>query len=119
MKLRFLLDENVTPRVKTALWQRDASIDVLRVGDPQAPPLGAFDPDILRYLEQARRVLITGNRSSMPGHVAAHLAGDGHHWGIFRLRRGATFRQVVEELQLVWEASEDEEWVDQLAWIPL
>jgi hypothetical protein len=119
MKLRFLLDENITPRVKTALWQRDASIDALRVGDPQAPPLGTPDPDILRCLEQARRVLITGNRTSMPGHVAVHLAAGGHHWGIFRLRRRATFRQAAEDRHLLWEASEGEEWIDHLAWIPL
>jgi hypothetical protein len=119
MRIRFLLDENVSPRVKVALWRRHAAIDVLRVGDPQAPPLGTIDPDILRYLEQARRVLITGNRASMPGHVAVHLVGGGHHWGIFRLRRRTTFQQVVEELCLLWAASEDEEWIDQLAWIPL
>jgi Domain of unknown function (DUF5615) len=119
MKIRYLFDENVSPRLKTALLRREPAIDVLRIGDPQTPPLGTPDPDILRYLEGAHRALITGNRASMPGHVAAHLAGGGHHWGVFRLRRWAAFRQVIEDLHLLWEASEDEDWIDQLAWIPL
>jgi hypothetical protein len=33
MKVRFLLDERMTPRLRTALTRRDPSIDVLRVGD--------------------------------------------------------------------------------------
>jgi hypothetical protein len=55
----------------------------------------------------------------MPGHVAAHLAGGGQHWGVFRVRPGATLREIVDELYLIWEANEDDEWVGLLEWIPL
>jgi hypothetical protein len=33
MKIRFLLDENLNPRIKLALLHQDPKIDVLRVGD--------------------------------------------------------------------------------------
>ena len=48
MKVRFLLDENLSPRLKPALLRLESTIDVLRVGDPDAPPLGTLDPDLLR-----------------------------------------------------------------------
>jgi len=63
--------------------------------------------------------MITDNRASMPGHVAELLAAGRHHWGIFTTRAGITLREIVEEMILIWEASEAEEWVDVVEWIPL
>jgi len=49
MKIRFLLDENLSPRLKLAALRREASMIVLRLGDAGTPALGTLDPDILRY----------------------------------------------------------------------
>lgn len=49
MKVRFLLDESESSRLKAALLHLNPAIDVLRVGDPGAPPLGTPDPEVLRY----------------------------------------------------------------------
>ena len=68
MKIRFLLDECESPRLKTALLRFNPAIDVLRVGDPGAPHLETLDPEILRYPEVAQRLLVTSNRASMPAH---------------------------------------------------
>jgi hypothetical protein len=119
VKVRFLLDENLMSWLTLAMLRREPTVDVLRVGDADAPPLGTRDPDILRYVEQAQRLLVTANRASMPAHVAAHRAAGGHHWGVFRLRPAATVAQVAEELLLIWSASDAEEWVDQFDWLPL
>lgn len=72
----------------------------------------------MHYVEQAQRVLVTGNRISMPAHITAHAAG-GHHWGIFFIKPAATVAQVAEDLFLIWDAGEAEEWVDQFDWLPL
>jgi len=82
MKIRFLLDENQPPRLKTALLRLGPMIDVLRIGDPEAPPWGTQDPDLLRYLEVTQRLLVTSNRTSLPAHIEAHWAASGHLWGI-------------------------------------
>jgi len=39
MKLRFLLDENLPAKLKTAIIRRYPAIDVLRVGDEGVPSL--------------------------------------------------------------------------------
>lgn len=118
MKVRFLVDENLSPRLQLALRRTYAELDVLRVGDSGAPPLGTLDPDLLRYLEMDQRMLITDNRVSMPVHVAVHNAAGGHHWGIMTIRAGASMGQLVSALALVWEASAAEEWIDRMDWIP-
>ncbi|BAZ86846.1 MULTISPECIES: DUF5615 family PIN-like protein [Dolichospermum] len=59
MKIRFLLDENLSPKLKFAVLRLNPAIDIVRVGDPDAPPLGTLDPELLRYLEVSERLLVT------------------------------------------------------------
>jgi len=119
MKVRFLLDENLSPRIKIALLRYNPAIDVLRIGDPNAPALGTPDPDVLNYLEVSQRILVTFNRASMPDHIKAHWASGGHLWGIIWIRSNTPVGLLAKELFLIWEASESEEWIDRLSWIPL
>lgn len=119
MKLRFLLDEHISLAIKPALLHYDPAIDVLRIGDIGAPPFNTPDPIILLFAQQTQRALITSDFSSMPGHSEDHINAGGHHWGVFRIRRSATLGGVIQELCLLWVASEAEEWIDQMDWIPL
>lgn len=118
MKVRFLLDENLSPRLKVALLRLNPAIDVRRVGDPDAPPLGTPDPDVLHHLDLFQRILVTDNRKSMPEHLEAHWASGGHIWGLFWVRSKIPIGQLAQELLLVWETTEAEEWIDRLDWIP-
>jgi hypothetical protein len=81
--IRILLDENIAPAIRTAVLQLDATIDILRVGDADAPPTGTKDPDILRYLEISQRVMVTDNRRSIPEHIADHHAAAARTGGFF------------------------------------
>ncbi len=117
MKLRFLLDENLSLKLKKAIQRRYPEIDVLRVGDEAAPPLGTPDPEILHYLEANQRILLTDNRHSFPTHLADHFAAGHHHWGIFTVRKNAPFGSLVDEIYLYWVASESAEWVDRVVWL--
>jgi hypothetical protein len=118
MKVRFLLDENLSPRVKIAVRHLAAEIDILCVGEAGAPPFGTLDPAILDYLEFSQRLLVTENRVSMPGHLDDHWAKGGQIWGLCWVRPQTPIGRLAEELQLIWEASEAEEWIDRLEWIP-
>jgi hypothetical protein len=59
MKIRFLLDENLSPKLKFAVLRLNPAIDIVRVGDLDSPPLGTLDPELLRYLEVSERLLVT------------------------------------------------------------
>lgn len=118
MKILYLLDENLDPDLISAVASRDERIDILRVGDEGAPPLGTRDPQILRYLMISQRLLVTGNRRSMPHHLHDHFVEGGEHWGVFWIRRGSSIGHIAEELHLRWEASEAEEWHNVTDWIP-
>jgi hypothetical protein len=104
--VRFLLDENLSREIAHALLRHNSEIDIKRVGDEGAPPLGTLDPDILRYCEAEQRALVTDNRRTMPVHIADHLRAGGHCWGAFKTRRKrAPLGKVIATLILIWEAS--------------
>jgi hypothetical protein len=42
MKVRFLLDENLPPKLKLAVQRFNPDIDIIRVGEPEAPPSPRF-----------------------------------------------------------------------------
>ena len=120
MKIRFLIDENLPNKLKSAVLRLQPEIDISRVGDSGAPPLGTLDPDILTYLASSQRLLVTDNRKSIPGHLADYrAAGGGQMWGLFWVRPSASLGRWAEEIVMVWETSEAEEWIDKLDWIPI
>jgi hypothetical protein len=119
MKIRYLLDENLSPRLKAALVRLQPQIDVLRIGDDDAPPLGIEDPAILLSLSTARRLLVTANRRTMSLHLKNHyISGGESHWGILWIRPNTSDREVILALHLIWETSEAEEWSDSTDYIP-
>ncbi len=54
----------------------------------------------------------------MPTHFARHWASTSGH-GVVLLREAIPIATAIEELVLIWSASEAEEWIGRLVWIPL
>jgi len=117
--LRFLFDEHVPQAIQSRLLRLDARIDILVIGQPLAPPKGTSDPDILTWIEKTGYILVTGNRRTIPGHVRAHYAAGHCVPGILLLKRGASVGQIIEQLYLLWAASDAKEYVDRLLYLPM
>jgi len=118
-RLRFLLDEHLAHAIRSQLLRLDAEIEILVMGQPFAPAIGVADPDILLWLEQTGYVLVTNNRRTMPDHIRAHYDSGHRIPGLFLLKRHARIGQVIEQLYLLWVASEAEEYVDRVLYLPL
>nr|VFJ69697.1 MAG: hypothetical protein BECKFM1743C_GA0114222_105302 [Candidatus Kentron sp. FM]VFK24846.1 MAG: hypothetical protein BECKFM1743B_GA0114221_110242 [Candidatus Kentron sp. FM] len=116
---RYLIDENTTPALGDQLRRRQPALEVVSVGDETAPPKGTCDPDILLWIETHGFTLVTRNRKSMPDHLHRHL-GTGHHIpGILTVRPKAPLRGIVEDLLLIWELADANDYRDQIIHIPL
>ena len=64
-------------------------------------------------------MLVTANRRTIPEHVQAHSGSGRHVPGILLLRRGASLGQIIEQLYLLWTASDAKEYVDKLFYLPM
>ena len=116
--IRFLLDENVDPLYRQELLRREPNMVVWRVGDVSAPPDGMPDPEILTWCESRSFILITNNRKSMPDHLETHLAQGQHVPGIFVLNAEMGIGETIDELLLIWNASDEQEYRDNIWFLP-
>jgi hypothetical protein len=73
---------------------------------------------VLALAAQENRILVTHDRRTMPRHFADFIP---HHRspGVFTIAQTVSVRIAIEELLLVWAASESEEWRNLIVELPL
>jgi len=117
--IKYLLDENVDRAIRAGLHRHWPDMVVWIIGDPDAPQRGTHDPDILLWCEANNFTLVTNNRASMPDHLRSHIAAGRHIPGIFILNPSMTVGETIDELALIWGASEADEYIDLLRFLPI
>ncbi|HRV96136.1 MAG TPA: DUF5615 family PIN-like protein [Anaerolineae bacterium] len=118
-KIRYLLDENISRSVKSQLFLHAPKMEVICVGDKNAPAYGTPDEAILVWIEQTGYILVSRNRRTMPIHLKDHLAQGRYIPGILLLKRRISLRELIEELVLIWHASEPREYQNHIRYLPL
>jgi len=117
--IRYLLDENVDPLYRSELLKREPEMEVRKVGLLGAPPYSTLDPEILCWCEENDFFLVTNDRNTMPQHLRHHLAQGRHVPGIFMLSSNMSVGETIQELVLIWAASEEYEYFDQIIFLPI
>jgi hypothetical protein len=115
---RILVDEDTADEYDVQLLRHRPDLEVRHVGKPGAPPLGLPDPEILVWCEDNDFLLLTGNRRTMPIHLAAHLNGGKHVAGILAIRRQRNIGVVIKSLLSLIEETENERFRDRIVYVP-
>ncbi|MBY0456082.1 MAG: DUF5615 family PIN-like protein [Gemmataceae bacterium] len=118
----FLLDENIPAPVRNALIAVIKGAHIRMVGvDPDVPPKQTTDPDLLVFAEAEGLSIVTFDKDTMPGHAADHVAAGRHTWGVFVFPNGNNMSagQIAAELAMVCGASQRDEWIDLVLFLPL
>jgi hypothetical protein len=118
MQCRLLFDECVAFGLIQGLRRQCPSRDIVQVSEPDTPLKGTDDSDLLLYCEAQKRMLVSGDRSTMRQHIRVHLAAGHNTYGVAFISRGYSFAHVIEDLVLILECSSAEEWVNALVYVP-
>lgn len=116
MRVRFQADWDLDGRVLRGLKRVAPEIDMRRAAD--AGLAGLRDADVLRLSAEAGRILVSQDRRTMPVHFSRFVR-EGTSPGVILLREAVPIATAIEELALIWSASEAHEWINRLVWIPL
>jgi hypothetical protein len=116
MKIRFQADGDLDGRVLKGLKRSVPEIDIRTAAE--AGLAGLKDPDVLRVSAESSRILVSQDRRTMPAHFARFIEVETSP-GVILLRHSVPIAVAVEELVLVWRASDPDEWINRLLWIPL
>jgi hypothetical protein len=117
-RIRFLFDEDANVKLIKALRRHEPGMELFRVGQAPAPPKRTLDPELLRYAEAEKLLFVTADRRTMPEHLAEHYAQGRHTWGVLLLKQGFAPARYIDDIVLIWHATEAEEWQDRVDYLP-
>ena len=115
MRVKFQADADLDGRVLKALRRSAPEIDFRTAH--HAGLRGLKDPEVLRIAAEDRRILVSQDRRTMPAHFA-RLAAVTPSPGVLLLRGAIPIAAAVEDLVMIWSASEPAEWINRIALIP-
>jgi len=116
VKIKFQADTDFNHTIIYALQRREPAIE-FRTAD-EAKIRGLSDPEVLAAAARDGRILVSHDHQTMPVHFANFIATQ-QSPGVFLLSQDLLLRIAVEELLMIWEASEAEEWSNTLQYLPL
>jgi hypothetical protein len=118
-RCRFLLDECLPSSLWRGLQRHYSEIVAFQVGRDSAPSKGILDPALLEYCERERLLLVTADRTTLPDHIRGHYTKGGHTWGVLVVGPDASLARTIEDLAIIYEATEADEWFDVLFYLPI
>lgn len=115
--LRLLCDENFNGDIVRGLFLRQPDLDLLRVQDVGLRKVD--DPAILDWAASNGRILLTHDRATMPDFAYERLSQGQPMLGMFVINDRMPVRQVIDELLLLIDCSEQDEWQGIVLYLPL
>ena len=116
MKLRFLADADLNRAIVSGVKRRAPGIDFWTAQDALIDAMA--DSDVLAMAAHGGRILVSHDFGTMPHHFRDFVARQ-QSPGVFLISQAVPIMVAVEALLMILEASEAEEWENQLTYLPL
>lgn len=116
MKVRFQADADLNQIILRALIRREPAIDFQTA--IKAALTGLTDQDVLALAAGEGRVLVSHDQTTMPYHFAYFIASKTSS-GLIVIPHVSRFPLLWAIYSLIWSASEPDEWINQICFLPL
>lgn len=116
MKIRFQADADLNQIILSAVLRREPTIDFQTA--LAADLHGVADPGVLSKAAKDDRVLVTHDRRTMPQHFANFIS-NGNSPGLIVVPQSLPIAAAVEDLLLIWSATDAKEWENRIVVFPL
>lgn len=116
MRPRFLADADLNFIIVAALQRRFPEIDFKSAFG--AGLQGLDDLEVLARAAAEGRVLVTHDQSTMPGHFARFVE-TATSAGVIVAPQSRAPGEIVDDLALIWMASDAAEWTNRLLYLPM
>jgi predicted nuclease of predicted toxin-antitoxin system len=116
MRIRFQADADLTQAIVAAVVRRLPEADFRTATD--AGLAGLHDLDVLAFAAREGRLLVTSDRQTMPTFFGEFITKT-ESPGVIVARQRLAVGEVLEDLTLIWTASQAEEWTNRIVYLPL
>ncbi|MEO7037819.1 MAG: DUF5615 family PIN-like protein [Polyangiaceae bacterium] len=114
--IRLLADENFNNDLLRGLRRRVPNIDAPRIQDVGMRE--ASDEAVLEWAAAEGRLVLTHDVSTLIEFAWQRVRDGGHHVGVAAVDQQAPIGAVAADLLLLVQCSTDDEWLDQVVFIP-
>lgn len=116
MTVRFQADADFNQIILLSTIRREPTIDFQTA--VAAGLQGLSDEQVLALAAREGRILVTHDQKTMPRHFA-NLITSQTSPGVLIVPQHVPYATVVDDFVLIWLASEAEEWVNRICFLPL
>jgi hypothetical protein len=116
VKVRFQADADLNQTILLAAVRKEPGIDFRDARE--AALRGVADPEVLARAAAAGRLLVTHDAKTMPGELGRFVQTTDSP-GLTVVPQHLPISKAAEELILIWAATDAEEWVNRICWLPL
>lgn len=119
MKIRFQADADLNQIILHATIRREPAIDFQSAVIAGLSYLG--DTEVLTIAARQGRVLVIHDKKTMPRHFARYIITNPSPGllVIIQIPQHHSVADVVEDLLLIWIATETSEWINRVCYLPL
>ncbi|HXT37958.1 MAG TPA: DUF5615 family PIN-like protein [Chloroflexota bacterium] len=115
--LRLLADENFDNDLIRGVLRRQATCDIVRVQDVGLT--GADDPSVLAWAAEQGRIVLSHDLATLPDHAYARIGSALPMPGVFAVAAASPIGQVIEDVLILAECSDNAEWDGRVLYLPL
>jgi len=116
MTVRFQADADLDARIVRGLKRAEPAIHFRTA--TEASLIGLPDTEVLRLAARENLILVSHDERTMPSHFARFITSNTSP-GVILISQETSIGVAIDELLLIWAASEAEEWRSRLVWVPL
>lgn len=116
MIVRFQADADLNADIVAGVLRREPRVDFRSAHE--ANLRGVTDREVLALAAREHRILVTHDRRTMPHHFAEFVRQQTSP-GVILIAQSVSVRVAIDELLLVWAASDSKEWRNILVELPL
>ena len=115
--MRFATDENFNGAMLTGLLSRLPDLDIVRIQDTDM--YQSSDPELLQWLADQKRILLTHDIQTMPGFVYDRIRSGKLVTGVIAVHQDTPIGKAIDELELLIGASEPDEFQNHVRFVPI
>ncbi len=116
MKPRFQADADFNQKIIAGLRRREPTIDFQTAEEGDV--IGRPDPEVLLIAARSGRIVVSHDRRSMSAYVARFIQTQACP-GLIVVSQELHIGAAIDDLLLIWAATDSEEWQDKIGFVPI
>ena len=114
---RFLADNDLMDQIVLGVLRREPTVEMTRLREVGLAK--AADSAVLDYAAREEFIVVSHDVNTMRAAAVERIESGRDMTGLLLVHQRSPVAETIEELILIWIASDDTEWFDEIQFLPL